>query len=433
MNALATAVPTPPAASGSAAAAAKGALVAADLARDFPILSRPVRGRRLVYLDNGATTQKPEAVIEAERRFYRESNANIHRGVHWLSQHATDLYEQARERVQRLLNAASADEIVFTRGTTEAINLVAYSWGRANLKAGDEVVLTGMEHHSNIVPWQLVCEQTGAVLRVVPITDRGELRLDAYESLLGPRTRLVSVVHVSNALGTVNPVARMVELAHAAGAKVLVDGAQAVAHQPVDVQALGCDFYAFSGHKLYGPTGIGALYGRRELLAAMPPWQGGGDMIRTVSFEGSTWADAPQRFEAGTPNIAGAVGLGVAIDYVLAIGLERIAEHEHRLLAHATEAAQRIPGLRLIGTAAEKAGILSFVVDGIHPHDLGTILDAEGVAIRAGHHCAMPVMTRFGIPGTARASFALYNDEADVAALVAAIGKAQQMFGGARR
>ncbi|MFO1299995.1 MAG: cysteine desulfurase [Burkholderiaceae bacterium] len=433
MNALATAVPTPPAASGSAAAAAKGALVAADLARDFPILSRPVRGRRLVYLDNGATTQKPEAVIEAERRFYRESNANIHRGVHWLSQHATDLYEQARERVRRLLDAASADEIVFTRGTTEAINLVAYSWGRANLKAGDEVVLTGMEHHSNIVPWQLVCEQTGAVLKVVPITDRGELRLDAYESLLGPRTRLVSVVHVSNALGTVNPVARMIELAHAAGAKVLVDGAQAVAHQPVDVQALGCDFYAFSGHKLYGPTGIGALYGRRELLAAMPPWQGGGDMIRTVSFEGSTWADAPQRFEAGTPNIAGAVGLGAAIDYVMAIGLDRIAEHEHRLLAHATEAAQRIPGLRLIGTAADKAGILSFVVDGIHPHDLGTILDAEGVAIRAGHHCAMPVMTRFGIPGTARASFALYNDEADVAALVAAIGKAQQMFGGPRR
>lgn len=433
MNALATAVPAPHAASGSTTAAAKGALVAADLARDFPILSRPVRGRRLVYLDNGATTQKPEAVIEAERRFYRESNANIHRGVHWLSQHATDLYEQARERVQRLLNAASADEVVFTRGTTEAINLVAYSWGRANLKAGDEVVLTGMEHHSNIVPWQLVCEQTGAVLKVVPITDRGELRLDAYESLLGPRTRLVSVVHVSNALGTVNPVARMTELAHAAGAKVLVDGAQAVAHQPVDVQALGCDFYAFSGHKLYGPTGIGALYGRRELLAAMPPWQGGGDMIRTVSFEGSTWADAPQRFEAGTPNIAGAVGLGAAIDYVMALGLDRIAEHEHRLLAHATEAAQRIPGLRLIGTAADKAGILSFVVDGIHPHDLGTILDAEGVAIRAGHHCAMPVMTRFGIPGTARASFALYNDEADVAALVAAIGKAQQMFGGARR
>ncbi|MCZ7559393.1 MAG: cysteine desulfurase [Burkholderiaceae bacterium] len=434
MNALATAAPIRGTTCGAAAAgAAKGAFVAADFARDFPILSRPVRGKRLVYLDNGATTQKPEAVIEAERLFYRESNANIHRGVHWLSQHATDLYEQARERVRRLLNAASADEIVFTRGTTEAINLVAYSWGRANLKAGDEIVLTGMEHHSNIVPWQLICEQTGAVLKVVPLTDRGELQFDAFEALLGPRTRLVSVVHVSNALGTVNPVARIVERAHAVGAKVLVDGAQAVAHQAVDVQAIGCDFYAFSGHKLYGPTGIGALYARREILAAMPPWQGGGDMIRTVSFERSTWADAPQRFEAGTPNIAGAVGLGAAIDYLMAIGLDRVAGHEHRLLAHATEAAQRIPGLRLIGTAPEKAGILSFVVDGIHPHDLGTILDADGVAIRAGHHCAMPVMTRFGIPGTARASFALYNDEEDVAALMAALAKAQQMFGGARR
>ncbi len=437
MNALATDTPTASTSTGVATAegaAARGALVASELARDFPILARPVRGKRLVYLDNGATTQKPDAVIEAERLFYRESNANIHRGVHWLSQHATDLYEQARARVQCLLNAARPDEVVFTRGTTESINLVAYSWGRANLKAGDEVVLTGMEHHSNIVPWQLLCEQTGAVLKVVPLTDRGELQLDVYESLLGPRTRLVSVVHVSNALGTVNPVARMIERAHAVGARVLVDGAQAVAHQAVDVQALGCDFYAFSGHKLYGPTGIGALFARHELLAAMPPWQGGGDMIRTVSFEGSTWADAPQRFEAGTPNIAGAVGLAAAIDYVLAIGLDRIAEHEHRLLAHATEAVQRIPGLRLIGTARDKAGILSFVVDGIHPHDLGTILDAEGVAIRAGHHCAMPVMTRFGIPGTARASLALYNDERDVAALVAAIGKAQQMFGtGARK
>ena len=388
-----------------------------------------MRGKRLVYLDNGATTQKPEAVIEAERRFYRESNANIHRGVHWLSQHATDLYEQARERVQRLLNAARSDEIVFTRGTTESINLVAYSWGRANLKAGDEIVLTGMEHHSNIVPWQLICEQTGALLKVVPLTDRGELQLDVYQSLLGPRTRLVSVVHVSNALGTVNPVARMIERAHAVGARVLVDGAQAVAHQPVDVQALGCDFYAFSGHKLYGPTGVGALYARRELLAAMPPWQGGGDMIRTVSFEGSTWADAPQRFEAGTPNIAGAVGLAAAIDYVSAIGLDRIAAHEHRLLAHATEAAQRIPGLRLIGTAPDKAGILSFVVDGIHPHDLGTILDSEGVAIRAGHHCAMPVMTRFGIPGTARASFALYNGRDDLDALVAGLARVRELLG----
>ncbi|NLD70791.1 MAG: cysteine desulfurase [Limnobacter sp.] len=398
-------------------------------AADFPILARPVRGRRLVYLDNGATTQKPEQVIEAERAFYREANANIHRGVHWLSQHATDLYELARERVRGLLNAAHADEIVFTRGTTEAINLVAQSWARTQLKPGDEIVLTTMEHHSNIVPWQLVCEQTGAVLKVVPITDAGELEPGAYEALLGERTRLVALVHVSNALGTVNPVREMVERAHAVGAIVLVDGAQAVAHQPVDVQALGCDFYAFSGHKLYGPTGTGALYGRRELLAAMPPWQGGGDMIRTVAFEGSTWADPPQRFEAGTPNIAGAVGLAAAIDYVRGIGLERIAAHEAALLAHATEALGAVPGVQLIGTAADKAGIVSFVVDGIHPHDLGTILDSEGVAIRAGHHCAMPVMTRFGIPGTARASFALYNGERDVAALVEAIAKAQRMFG----
>jgi cysteine desulfurase/selenocysteine lyase len=433
MNALATAVAGAHATIGAGAPDA-GALDAVGLARDFPILARPVRGKRLVYLDNGATTQKPLAVIEAERSFYTESNANIHRGVHWLSQHATDLYERARERVQRFLNAARSEEIVFTRGTTEAINLVAYSWGRANLKAGDEVVLTGMEHHSNIVPWQLLCEQTGAVLKVVPLDDRGELRLDVYESLLGPRTRLVGVVHVSNALGTINPVAHMIERAHAVGARVLVDGAQAVAHQPVDVQALGCDFYAFSGHKLYGPTGIGALYARHDVLASMPPWQGGGDMIRTVSFEGSTWADPPQRFEAGTPNIAGAVGLAAAIDYVDAIGLARIAAHEHRLLERATDAVQRIPGVRLIGTAPEKAGILSFMVDGIHPHDLGTILDMDGVAIRAGHHCAMPVMTRFGIPGTARASLALYNHEEDIAALVGAIDKAREMFGrGARR
>ena len=433
MNALATAVAAAHA-TVDAGSADAGALDATRLARDFPILARPVRGKRLVYLDNGATTHKPLAVIEAERRFYAESNANIHRGVHWLSQHATDLYERARERVQRFLNAARSEEIVFTRGTTEAINLVAYSWGRANLKAGDEIVLTGMEHHSNIVPWQLLCEQTGALLKVVPLTDRGELRLDVYESLLGPRTRLVGVVHVSNALGTINPVARMIERAHAAGARVLVDGAQAVAHQPVDVQALGCDFYAFSGHKLYGPTGIGALYARHDVLAAMPPWQGGGDMIRTVSFEGSTWADPPQRFEAGTPNIAGAVGLAAAIDYVDAIGLARIAAHEQRLLAHATDAVQRVPGVRLIGTAPEKAGILSFMVDGIHPHDLGTILDMDGVAIRAGHHCAMPVMTRFGIPGTARASLALYNHDDDIAVLVGAIDKAREMFGrGARR
>ena len=398
-------------------------------AADFPILSRPVRGKRLTYLDNAATTHKPERVIEAESAFYRESNANIHRGVHWLSQHATDLYEGARERVRGFLNAARADEIVFTRGTTEAINLVAFSWGRANLKPGDEIVLTEMEHHSNIVPWQLVCEQTGAKLEVVPITDAGELRLDVYESLLGPRTKLVAIGHVSNALGTINPVAQMIARAHAVGALALVDGAQAVAHLPVDVQALGCDFYAFSGHKLYGPTGIGALYARRELLGAMPPWQGGGDMILTVAFEGSTWAEPPARFEAGTPNIAGAVGLAAAIDYLEEVGLEAAAAHEDALLAHATTEIRKLPGIRLYGTAARKSGILSFTVDGIHPHDLGTILDSEGVAIRAGHHCAMPVMTRFGIPGTARASFALYNDERDVAALIAAIAKAQKLFG----
>jgi cysteine desulfurase/selenocysteine lyase len=398
-------------------------------AADFPILSRPVRGKRLTYLDNAATTHKPERVIEAESAFYRESNANIHRGVHWLSQHATDLYEGARERVRGFLNAARADEIVFTRGTTEAINLVAFSWGRANLKPGDEIVLTEMEHHSNIVPWQLVCEQTGATIKVVPITDAGELRLDVYESLLGPRTKLVAIGHVSNALGTINPVAQMIARAHSVGALALVDGAQAVAHLPVDVQALGCDFYAFSGHKLYGPTGIGALYARRELLGAMPPWQGGGDMILTVAFEGSTWAEPPARFEAGTPNIAGAVGLAAAIDYLEEVGLEAAAAHEDALLAHATAEIRKLPGIRLYGTAARKSGILSFTVDGIHPHDLGTILDSEGVAIRAGHHCAMPVMTRFGIPGTARASFALYNDERDVAALIAAIAKAQKLFG----
>ncbi len=402
----------------------------ASRAADFPILARPVRGRRLVYLDNAATTQKPEGVIEAEARYYRQSNANIHRGVHWLSQHSTDLYEESRERVRALLNAARSEEIVFTRGTTEAINLVAHSWARANLKAGDEILITTMEHHSNIVPWQLVCAQTGAVLRVVPIGDDGALDLDAFDALLGPRTRLVAVAHVSNALGTVNPVAELTRRARAAGAVVLVDGAQAIAHTVVDVQAIGCDFYAFSGHKVYGPTGIGALYGRHELLQAMPPWQGGGDMIRTVSFESSTWADAPQRFEAGTPNIAGVVGLGAAIDYLREVGLERIAAHEHALLAYGTRALEAISGLRLIGTAPGKAGILSFTIDGIHPHDLGTILDTEGVAIRAGHHCTMPLMQRFGIPGTARASLALYNDESDIDALVAAIRRAQDLFAG---
>ncbi|NYT85917.1 cysteine desulfurase [Pollutimonas harenae] len=396
---------------------------------DFPILSRPVKGRRLVYLDNGATTQKPLSVIQAESQYYEQSNANIHRGVHWLSQHSTDLYEQGRESVRRLLNAARAEEIVFTRGTTEAINLVAYSWGWANLKEGDEILVTGMEHHSNIVPWQLLCERTGAHLRVVPVTDSGELDLDEYRALLNTRTRLVGIVHVSNALGTVNPVTEMTRLAHDAGALVLIDGAQAVAHQVVDVQAIGCDFYVFSGHKLYGPTGMGALYARYDVLNDMPPWQGGGDMIHTVSFERSTYADVPQRFEAGTPNIAGVVAMDAAIRYVEDVGLDVIAAYEHDLLQRATEQLLALPGIRLIGTANDKAGILSFVVDGIHPHDLGTILDTEGVAIRAGHHCAMPLMTRFGIPGTARASLALYNTEDDVVALAAALRKAQKLFG----
>ncbi|WP_269498669.1 cysteine desulfurase [Castellaniella sp. S9] len=399
-----------------------------DRAGDFPILAQPVRGRRLAYLDNGATTQKPQAVIDALDAFYGRSNANIHRGVHWLSQHATDLYEEAREQVRALLNAADAQEIVFTRGTTESINLVAQTWGQ-RLRAGDEILVTGLEHHSNIVPWQLLCERTGAVLRAAAVTDSGELDLADFKAQLNARTRLVALAHVSNALGTVNPVDEVVRLAHGAGALVLVDGAQAVAHQAVDVQALDCDFYAFSGHKLYGPTGIGALYVRASILADLPPWQGGGDMIRTVSFEGTTYAEGPQRFEAGTPNIGGAVVMGAAIEYVRGIGLDRIAAHESALLAEATERMLALPGIRVVGTAPHKAGILSFLVDGIHPHDLGTILDTEGVAIRAGHHCAMPLMTRFGVPGTARASFALYNDSRDIDALVAGVRKAQKLFG----
>lgn len=414
------------------APAAASVPVLLDVRDDFPILQHPVKGRRLVYLDNGATTQKPAAVIEAETRYYERSNANIHRGVHWLSQHSTDLYEQGRQSVRQLLNAARPEEIVFTRGTTEGINLVAHSWARGAIREGDEIVLTGMEHHSNIVPWQMLCEQVGASIKVVPVTDSGEIRLEDYRALLGPRTRLVAIAHVSNALGTINPVQEMTRLAHEAGAKVLVDGAQAVAHKVVDVQALDCDFYVFSGHKLYGPTGIGALYARYDILKDMPPWQGGGDMIHTVSFERSTYADVPQRFEAGTPNIAGVVGMDAAIRYVQGVGLEAIADHERILLEHATEGLQALPGVRLIGTAGQKAGIASFVVAGIHPHDLGTILDTEGVAIRAGHHCAMPLMTRFGIPGTARASFAAYNTLDDVAALIDALHKAQKLFGTGR-
>ncbi|MGG4774367.1 cysteine desulfurase [Paenalcaligenes sp. Me52] len=400
-----------------------------DVQGDFPILQNPIRDKRLVYLDNGATTQKPQCVIQAEREFYERENANIHRGVHWLSQHATDLYDRSRECTRAFLNAARTEEIVFTSGTTDSINLVAATWGRANIKAGDEILLTMLEHHSNIVPWQLLADEKGAVIKVVPMLEDGTLDQAEYSRLLSPRTKFVGLVHVSNALGTVNPVKEMIAQAHAVGAVVLLDGAQAVAHQVVDVQDLDCDFYAFSGHKIYGPTGVGVLYGKYAILDAMPPWKGGGDMIHTVSFSGSTFAPAPQRFEAGTPNIAGVVVLAEALKYVQSIGFDAITEHEQALLAYATEQLQALPGIKIIGTAPHKAGVVSFMVDGIHPHDLGTILDMDGVAIRAGHHCAMPLMTELGIPGTARASFGVYNTFADVDALVASLKKAQKLFG----
>jgi len=400
----------------------------ARLREDFPILHRSVHGKPLVYLDNGATSQKPQCVIDEEARYYAELNANIHRGVHALSQLATDAYEGARDTVRRFINAARREEIVFVRGTTEAINLVAASWGQ-RLQRGDEILITEMEHHSNIVPWQLLCERSGAVLRVAPIDDAGELRPDEFERLLGPRTRLIAVTHVSNALGTINAVQRIIELAHARGVVVLVDGAQAAPHIKIDVQAIDCDFYAFSSHKLYGPTGVGVLYGKAALLEAMPPYQGGGDMIREVTFAKTTYNDLPYKFEAGTPHIAGVISLGTAIEYVGAIGLDAIAAHEHDLLAYATEQARAVPGLRLIGTAKKKASILSFVLDGVHPHDIGTILDSEGVAVRTGHHCAMPVMEHFQVPATVRASFALYNTRAEVDALFHAVRKVREVFG----
>ena len=396
---------------------------------DFPILSRKVRGRPLVYLDSANTTQKPEAVIRASDRFYRETNANIHRSTYRLSEEATTAYEGAREKVRRFLNAASTREVVFTRGTTEAINLLASSFGQAFVKAGDEVLITGMEHHSNIVPWQLLCERTGARLRVLPIDDRGDLVLEELDALLTERTRILGVVHVSNALGTVNPVKEIVARAHAKGVPVLVDAAQSLPHLGVDVADLGCDFLAFSGHKVYGPTGIGVLWGKEEWLEKLPPYQGGGDMIASVSFEKTTYAELPARLEAGTGNLAGGVALGTALDYVTAIGLERIAAHERALLAHATERLSEIPGLRIIGTAREKAGVVSFVLENVHPHDVGTILDQEGICIRTGHHCAQPVMTRYDLPATARASFGLYNTLEEVDALVDGLRKVREVFG----
>lgn len=403
-----------------------------DVARiraDFPILSRTARGVPLVYLDNAATTQKPAAVIEAIASYYRSMNANVHRGVHELSELATERYEASRERVRRYFNAASTREIVFTRNATESINLVANSFARPRLRAGDEIVISAMEHHSNIVPWQLACEATGAALRVAPIDDRGDLMMDAFERLIGPRTRLVAMTHMSNALGTVVPVDEIVRMAHRHAVPVLIDGSQAAYHRSVDLQALDCDFYAATGHKLYGPTGIGVLYGKEAILEAMPPFLGGGDMIRTVTFERSSWNDLPHKFEAGTPHIAGAIGLHVALDYIDRVGLDHIEAHERDLLEYGTGVLESVPGLRIIGTAAHKASILSFVMDHAHPHDIGTIVDREGVAIRTGHHCAQPVMERFGIPATARASLAMYNTRAELDALGRALQKVHEVFG----
>ena len=399
-----------------------------QIRQDFPILQRTVRGKPLVYLDNAATTQKPGRVLDALANYYTRSNANIHRGVYTLSEEATKAYDASRLKVQAFLNARACSEIIFTRNSTESINLVAQSFGRKNVGPGDEILITHMEHHSNIVPWQLLCEQSNARLRVAPIDDHGQLRLDEFARLIGPRTKLVAVVHLSNSLGTVNPVAEIVEIAHRREIPVLIDGSQAAYHMPVDVQALGCDFYVFTGHKLYGPTGIGVLYGREALLDVMPPYQGGGDMIRSVTFDKTTYADLPNKFEAGTPHIAGAVGLGAAIDYINSIGFERIAAHEQDLLTYGTAALSGVPGLRLIGTADHKASILSFVLKGAHPHDVGTIVDGEGVAIRTGHHCTQPVMERFGVPATARASVAMYNTREEIDVLVGALDRVREMF-----
>ncbi|HXI03060.1 MAG TPA: cysteine desulfurase [Candidatus Saccharimonadales bacterium] len=397
--------------------------------RDFPILAVSANGRPLVYLDNAATSQTPQAVIDAEANYYREINSNIHRGIHFLSGKATDAYEGAREKVRRFINAAETSEIIFVRGTTEAVNLVAATFGRARLGAGDEVLISGMEHHSNIVPWQLACQASGASLKVIPVSDDGELILDDLDRLIGPRTKIVAVVHVSNALGTINPVRRIVEAAHARGVPVLLDGAQAVPHMKVDVRDLGCDFYAFSGHKMYGPMGAGVLYGRREILETLPPYQGGGDMISSVTFEKTVYNKLPHRFEAGTPNVAGVVALGAAVDYLESVKMDLAAAHEADLLAYATARLDEIPQVRIIGRAREKSSVISFVLDEIHPHDIGTILDQEGIAIRAGHHCTQPLMERFCVAATARASFGIYNTRGEADALAAGVRKVLEVFG----
>jgi cysteine desulfurase/selenocysteine lyase len=404
------------------------ALDVARIRKDFPILHQQVHGKPLVYLDNAASSQKPQAVIDAVAHFDSHDYANIHRGVHDLSQRATVAYEEARVKAQRFVNAAHDKEIIFVRGTTEAINLVAHSYGRTVLNLGDEILISAMEHHSNIVPWQMVCRERGAVLRVIPMNDDGELLLDEYERLIGPRTKLVGVVHVSNALGTINPVREMIEIAHRRNVPVLLDGAQAAPHVPIDVQDLDCDFYAFSGHKVYGPSGVGILYGKAKLLESLPPYQGGGEMISAVTFEKSFYKGLPGKFEAGTPNITGAIGFGAALDYLNGVGLPAVGAHEQALLRYATEQIKRIPNVRIIGTAKEKASVLSFVIEGIHPHDIGTILDRQGIAVRAGHHCAQPVMQRFRVPATTRASFAFYNTKAEVDALISGVEKTIEVF-----
>ena len=400
-----------------------------QIRQDFPILETLIHNRKLVYLDNAATTQKPRAVLDALTHYYEKDNANVHRGVHTLSERATSAFEAARETVRHFIGASHTQEIIFLRSTTEAINLVAQSFARPRFKQGDEILITEMEHHSNIVPWQIVCEQTGATLKIVPINDQGVLQMDDFKELISSKTRLVSLTHVSNALGTINPLQEIIHIAKSHGATVLVDGAQAVAHLPLDVRNLNCDFYAFSGHKLYGPTGIGVLYGRADLLASMPPWQGGGDMIRSVTFEHTEYNDIPYKFEAGTPDIAGAIGLAAAIDYLKSLGLSRVHAHERNLLAYATERLSSLPTVRIIGEAPLKSSLISFVMDGVHPHDIGTILDAEGIAIRTGHHCAMPIMDHFKVAATARASFALYNTKEEIDALASSLLEVMKWFG----